>query len=358
MSDLKIMDISKKYDDLVALREVSLDINNGEFFVVLGPTGAGKSTLLRTIAGLTTLDSGRIEMDGCDLSEETIAQRDVAFVFQQYSLYPNLTVKQNLEFPLKAPGRELSAEQISERVLSVAKTLRIEHRLEAKTQTLSGGEMQRVSIGRAIVRSPKLFLMDEPLSNLDAKLRESLRSELRALQRELNATIVLVTHDQTEALSLGDRVAVMNHGEVVQIGTPEDIYFNPKNAFVAELVGSPTINFLSGHEAKYVLIENKNPNNLPPLERTQREAAHPMIGVRPENLKIIPGKTFEIQAIENLGGEQVVFLSREKTNLRVVVESHHQIPVGTRCDVTTDDKDCIRFNSVTGEAINHQSITL
>ncbi len=214
--------------------------------MLLGPTGAGKTTTLRLIAGLEKPTGGTIAIGGEDVRDWSAAERDVALVFQYYSLYPRYTVQQNLAFPLKSQVHSYSAAEIAERVQKAARTLRIEHLLDRKTDKLSGGEMQRVSIGRAIVREPKAFLMDEPLSNLDAKLREALRSELKDLQMKLGATFLYVTHDQIEAMSMGDKVGVLNNGRLVQVGKPQEIYNEPCDVFVAGFIGSPAMNLLDG----------------------------------------------------------------------------------------------------------------
>src|SRR6266404_4516268 len=227
MAHVELRNINKKFRRHTALDDLSLDVGDGEFFVLLGPTGAGKTTTLRLIAGLDAPDSGSILIAGEDVGQWSAAERDVALVFQYYSLYPHYTVRQNLEFPLKSKVRRMSQQEIDARIAKAAKTLRIEHLLERKTDRLSGGEMQRVSIGRAIVREPRVFLMDEPLSNLDAKLRELLRAELKDLQMKLGATFLYVTHDQVEAMSMGDKVGVLNHGHIVQVGTPHQIYNRP-----------------------------------------------------------------------------------------------------------------------------------
>jgi len=252
MAHLALSNITKKFGRHTALAGLDLEIADAEFFVLLGPTGAGKTTTLRLIAGLEKPDQGSIRIGGEDVASWSAAQRDVALVFQYYSLYPHYTVRENLEFPLKAKHRRLSAQEIGERVGRVAKTLRIDHLLERKTDRLSGGEMQRVSIGRAIVRQPRVFLMDEPLSNLDAKLREVLRAELKDLQMKLGGTFLYVTHDQVEAMSMGDRVAVLDHGRIVQVGTPYEIYNRPKNTFVATFVGSPVMYEMAGRQ--YLLV--------------------------------------------------------------------------------------------------------
>src|SRR5499427_9487647 len=246
MAHVELNNITKKFRRHTALSELSLDIGDGEFFVLLGPTGAGKTTTLRLIAGLDAPDSGSIAIGGQDVGKWSAAERDVALVFQYYSLYPHYTVRQNLEFPLKSKHRRISAGEIADRVARAAKTLRIEHLLERQTDRLSGGEMQRVSIGRAIVRQPRVFLMDEPLSNLDAKLREILRAELKDLQMKVRATFLYVTHDQVEAMSMGDKVGVLNHGRLAQVGTPHEIYNRPRDTFVATFVGSPAMNLFAG----------------------------------------------------------------------------------------------------------------
>ncbi|MDX1524583.1 MAG: ABC transporter ATP-binding protein, partial [Anaerolineae bacterium] len=212
MSNISLQHITKHFGDITALKDVSFAINDGEFFVLLGPTGAGKTTTLRIIAGLEKQDEGSVLFDDEPADHLMPADRDIAFVFQQYSLYPTMSVYDNLAFPLRSPLRRTPEDKIRQRVESTAETLRISHLLERKTARLSGGEMQRVSIGRAIVREPRIFLMDEPLSNLDAKLREALRVELQHLQRTQGITTLFVTHDQVEALTMADRIAVLNKG--------------------------------------------------------------------------------------------------------------------------------------------------
>ena len=227
MAHIELKGITKTFGNHTALKNLNIDIADGEFFVLLGQTGAGKTTTLRLIAGLEKPTAGQIFIDGQDVADWGAAERDVALVLQQYSLYPRYTVRENLEFPLKSRIRRVEPAEIKERVERVAKTLRIEHLLDRKTDRLSGGEMQRVSIGRAIVRKPRVFLMDEPLSALDAKLREALRTELKNLQMNLGATFLFVTHDQIEAMSMGDKIGVLNNGQLVQTGTPQEIYQQP-----------------------------------------------------------------------------------------------------------------------------------
>ena len=246
MAEIGLHGVTRSFGGQPAVDGLTISIADGEFFVLLGPTGAGKTTTLRLIAGLERPDAGHVSIGGEDTAGWSVAQRDVALVFQYYSLYPRYTVRQNLAFPLKSRVRTFTADEIEQRVARAAKMLRIEHLLDRKTDRLSGGEMQRVSIGRAIVRDPSVFLMDEPLSNLDAKLRESLRSELKNLQASLGATFLFVTHDQIEAMSMGDRIGVLNQGRLVQVGTPNDIYNAPVDTFVATFIGSPAMNLLPG----------------------------------------------------------------------------------------------------------------
>ena len=245
MSKVTLQNITKRFAQVTALKDVTFSVENGEFFVLLGPTGAGKTTTLRVLSGLEKQDDGHIIFDDQVMDGLAPAERDTAIVFQEYSLYPTMSVFDNLAFPLRAPMRHKSETEIKQRVEQVAQTLQISHLLPRKTAKLSGGEMQRVSIGRAIVRQPRVFLMDEPLSNLDAKMRESLRVELQHLQKEQGISTIFVTHDQIEALTMADRIGVLNHGRLIQIGTPVEIYDRPATTFVSQLIGTPRITLLN-----------------------------------------------------------------------------------------------------------------
>ena len=294
MAKVELKNLSKTYDKkILALENINLTIEDGQFFVLLGPSGAGKTTTLRCIAGLEKIDSGSVLFDNESVTEDQPASRDVSFVFQQFSLYPHYTVYENLAFPLRSPMRKLPEEEIKTKIENIAKMLKISNKLKNKATELSGGEMQRVAIGRALVRKPNIYLMDEPLSSLDAKLRESLRVELKSIQTNLNATILYVTHDQAEATTLADKIGVLKEGKIVQIGTPEEIYENPNSIYVSQRLGSPKINVLPGS------LFNINDNI-------------PTFGIRPENILLGSGKySGKIISIENLGSETVVAINFE-----------------------------------------------
>jgi len=331
MSDVTLQNITKRFKAVTALKDVSFDIKDGEFFVLLGPTGAGKTTTLRVIAGLERQDEGSVLFDGEPVDQLTPADRDVAFVFEQYSLYPTMTVYDNLAFPLRAPLRNLPEAQIQQRVKETAEKLHIDHMLERTTAHLSGGEMQRVSLGRALVRDPRVFLMDEPLSNLDAKLREALRVELQHVQKTQGSTTLFVTHDQIEALTMGDRIAVLNKGRIVQIGTPEDIYDRPATTFVAQLVGTPRINL---DEAT---LENENSTlhvtgstvHLPIPAEDDLPAAF-LLGVRPEDVQIHSEGDFpgQIVLIEPLGLETILHIQTGEQTLLSLVPGMADLRIG------------------------------
>ena len=246
LAKINLENVGKRYGTgHVAVKEVSLEIRDGEFLVLVGPSGSGKSTLLRMIAGLETVSAGDVLFDGQRINDVEPGDRDVAMVFQNYALYPHMTIRKNLSFGLQM--RKTTKGEIAERVAAAAKTLSIQSLLDRKPKQLSGGQQQRVAVGRAIVRQPKAFLFDEPLSNLDAKLRVQMRNELARLHQRLKTTTVYVTHDQVEAMTLGDRIAVMRDGVILQVGAPLDVYRNPANRFVAEFIGSPAMNFLEGN---------------------------------------------------------------------------------------------------------------
>jgi multiple sugar transport system ATP-binding protein len=329
MSNVTLQNITKRFKTVTALKNVSFSINDGEFFVLLGPTGAGKTTTLRVIAGLEHQDEGSVLFDDESIDDRTPADRDVAFVFQQYSLYPTMTVFDNLAFPLRSPLRRLADSEIRQRAEDAAEKLRITHLLERKTAHLSGGEMQRVAIGRAIVRHPRLFLMDEPLSNLDAKLREALRVELQHLQKTQSSTTLFVTHDQIEALTMGDRIAVLNKGRIVQIGTPEDIYDRPATTFVAQLVGTPRINLIETKRENSTLYVTDSAIRLPMPAGKELPPSF-LLGVRPEDVQPradgdFPGR---IVLIEPLGVETILHIRTGEQTLLSLISGMTDLRIG------------------------------
>ena len=354
MAHIELRGVSKSFGGAPALRNLSLDIGDGEFFVLLGETGAGKTTTLRLVAGLEKPDTGQIFIDGKDVTSWGAAERDVALVLQQYSLYPRYTVRQNLEFPLKSPIRPMSAEDIAARIAKVAKTLRIEHLLDRKTDRLSGGEMQRVSIGRAIVRTPKVFLMDEPLSALDAKLREALRAELKGLQMTLGETFLFVTHDQVEAMSMGDRIGVLNKGQLVQVGTPHEIYNNPCNTFVARAVGSPAMNLVAGRfQAGQAVLGNGM--SIAHAGASGAEGRDLIFGVRPEDVQIASGAPVpaEVTDIENHGVEQIVTLQAASHRLRATVPVTQKLSINEIVQMGWAAERVCLFDGASGQSLRH-----
>jgi len=336
MSNVALEHVTKRFQDITALNDISFSINDGEFFVLLGPTGAGKTTTLRVIAGLERQQEGRVLFDGEVVDNFTPADRDVAFVFQQYSLYPTMTVYDNLAFPLRSPLRRTPEDEIQTRVKEAAEKLRIGHLLNRKTAHLSGGEMQRVSIGRAIVRDPRIFLMDEPLSNLDAKLRESLRVELQHLQRTHGSTTLFVTHDQVEALTMADRIAVLNQGRIAQVGTPDDIYDRPANTFVAQLVGTPGINLLEASHQNGTLHVADSPIQLAMDSAVENVPEQFKLGIRPEDIQPDANGPFagKVSLLEPLGVETILHIKAGEKSLLSTVTGMTDWKIG----------DSIQFN--------------
>ena len=310
MAEVTLKNVSKSFGADVALDDVSMTIADGSFVVLLGPTGAGKTTTLRMISGLDKPDSGEVTIAGRDVSDLTPAQRDIAMVFQQYSLYPHFTVRQNLEFPLKSPILNTPKSEIDRKVGEVAEILQISHKLDNKATALSGGEMQRVSIGRALVRSPSLYLMDEPLSSLDAKLRSDLRIELKNIQANTGATLLYVTHDQIEAMTMATHVGVLDHGKLVQFGSPREIYENPVSIYAASRLGQPRINVLPAD------VFGGAPSG----------AAS--IGLRPEQIVQGDGEESFVQRVEHLGDQTRLHLSFKSHELITVTDAHTTLKGG------------------------------
>jgi multiple sugar transport system ATP-binding protein len=337
MADVVVAGVSKRFGATQAVADLSLTIGDAELVVLLGPTGAGKTTILRLVAGLERPDSGQIHIQGRDVTNEAPALRDVTFVFQNYSLYPHLSVFDNLAFPLRSPARAMPKDRIEPKVREVAALLRIEDKLANKATQLSGGQMQRVAIGRALVRSPAIALMDEPLSSLDAKLRSDLRIELKRIQQELGATMLYVTHDQTEAMTLASRVGVMDRGRLAQIGTPRDIYENPVSAYVATRLGSPRINLV----ARALL-----PHAAAPIEAA-------LIGARTEHVRIRKADPSEavgrVTWVEHLGDQNHLHIALGDTDFVTLSDPDSGLAAGDAVAI-----DCVNplFFSADGERID------
>ena len=328
MATLRLDNVTKRFGNVTALKDVSLEIRDGEFFAVLGPPGAGKTTLLRTIVGLERPESGDVYADDERITDVYPGDRDIAIMFQNLALYPDKTVFGNLAFPLKQ--RKLPKDEIKERVQKTAAVLHVEHLLGRKPGKLSGGERQRVALGRALVRDPRAFLFDEPLSALDALLRLEMRAELKRLQRDLGRTLVYVTHDQVEAMSMPDRVAVLREGVVQQVDTPETVYHRPVNRFVATVVGSPPMNFIpctvgprnGGLQLKHDLFEVELQTRGLTLGERLAEGRDCLLGVRPEDVRVHAAGDDAFDATvyvsEPLGGETVVDLQVGRTLVKAL----------------------------------------
>jgi len=310
MVEVVLQDVTRRYGATLALDRLSMTIADGAFVVLLGPTGAGKTTTLRLISGLETPDGGDILMGGRSVLCDTPAQRDVAMVFQQYSLYPHMSVRDNLAFPLRSPVLRTPEDEITRKVAEVAAALRIEDKLGNKATELSGGEMQRVSIGRALVRDPQLFLMDEPLSSLDAKLRADLRVELKRIHAQLGATLLYVTHDQIEAMTMATEVGVLDEGRLVQFGTPREIYEDPVSLHVAARLGLPRINALPADLFAGAPVGAKT------------------IGLRPEHIRQGEGRAAQVRRVEPLGDQTRLHLSLDGHDIVTLTDPHTDLEPG------------------------------
>ena len=325
MVDVVLNGVSKNFGAACAVENMNMQVHDGEFVVLLGPTGAGKTTTLRLVAGLEKPDSGSIAIDGRDMTASAPAARDVTFVFQQYSLYPHLSVYDNLAFPLRSPARRLSEDEIRRRIEDVVRLLRISDKLENRATQLSGGEMQRVAIGRALVRQPAIYLMDEPLSSLDAKLRAELRLELKRVQEDLGATILYVTHDQIEAMTMADRIGILDEGALVQMGTPREIYADPDSLYVAARLGQPAINLL--------------PHDL--LPSANLPAGVKTIGARTEHLRIDRARNGDgigtVSKVEHLGDQKHLFLGVKDRQIVTLVGPENTLQAGDAVSIELTD---------------------
>ncbi len=359
MAKIRVQSLHKKFGDFVAVRDVSLTIPNGEFFVMLGPSGCGKTTTLRMIAGLEMPTAGQVYLDDEEVTRLRAAKRDIAFVFQLFALYPHMNVRRNVAYPLRSQG--VPRAEIRSRVEEVAKLLRIEHLLNKPVSALAGGDRQRVALGRAVVRRPRAFLMDEPLGTLDTEFRELMREELRRLHDRIGSTTIYVTHDQTEAMSMADRIAVMNRGSVEQVGTPEEIYYRPRSKFVADFVGSPSMNFLPARgpfkpgdtraAINGALIE------MAPL-REGLEHPDATLGARAEHIRItdrgdLRGTVF---GVEYMGARQLLTVDTAAGRLRVRAPNRVKVSPGDNVGLAFDSKALILFDDRTQRALDSAAL--
>ncbi|MEM6356558.1 MAG: ABC transporter ATP-binding protein [Pseudomonadota bacterium] len=353
MAEVVIQNLRKEFGNFTAVQSSSFKIEDGEFFMLLGPSGCGKTTTLRMIAGLELPTSGEIYIDGEEVGQRPASQRDIAFVFQMFALYPHMNVRKNISYPLVSQG--MPRAQIREKVAEVARILGIEGILDRPVGGLSGGDRQRVALGRAIVRNPKCFLMDEPLGALDAEFREHMSEELRALHDRMGATTVYVTHDQLEAMQMGDKIVVMNHGVIEQFGTPQDIYDKPATMFVAEFIGSPHMNFLKFHgslEAGATTVEMHHQTLGIPTLRVPFDGDM-VYGVRPEHVRLsdVAGYRGEIVATEYLGTTQIVTLTTHNGEVKARIASDQPARVGETVGLDFNPATVTLFDNQSGHAI-------
>lgn len=355
MTSVELKSIEKRYAQNQVVKPLDVRIEDKDFFILLGPSGCGKTTLLRIIAGLEEPSSGKIFLGDRDVTEEAPKHRDMAMVFQSYALYPHMKVKDNMGFGLKMRGVKKS--EIESRVMKAARILELEELLNRRPRALSGGQRQRVALGRALVREPKVFLMDEPLSNLDAKLRSSMRHELMKIHQELQATIVYVTHDQVEAMTMGTRIMVLNEGRIHQVGSPEDLYQYPKTEFVASFIGSPPMNILKGRceEMGGTLHFTANAMELK-IPGSLDQNGEYSLGIRPENLFFDKGAreysmTFEAHHSENLGAESLVYGRVGQQDFIVRSDHPPKFRTGEKLQIYFDHSN-IRWFNKNGDSVS------
>jgi multiple sugar transport system ATP-binding protein len=352
LAEIVIKNLRKEFGAFTAVKGSSFTIKDGEFFMLLGPSGCGKTTTLRMIAGLELPTSGQILIDGEDVSQKPASQRDIAMVFQMFALYPHMNVRKNIAYPLVSQG--VPKAQVAAKVAEVAKILRIDHMLDSPVGGLSGGDRQRVALGRAIVRNPKAFMMDEPLGALDAEFREIMAEELRALHDRMHATTVYVTHDQLEAMQMGDKIVVMNHGVVEQFGTPQDIYDHPATLFVADFIGSPSMNFLrfdgTAPAGATAVSMGDTLVSLPQMQETATGSL--VLGVRPEHVSLSDSAPLRarIEAVEYLGTTQIVTLSTPHGTVKARTPSTHPARTGDLTGLALNAPRLALFDATTGRA--------
>jgi lactose/L-arabinose transport system ATP-binding protein len=343
MTGVNLQAVTKKFGDVQVIHGVDLTVEDGEFCVFVGPSGCGKSTLLRMIAGLEKTSGGKIAIGDRDVTDADPADRGVAMVFQTYALYPHMTVAENMGFGLKMTGHPKP--EIDSKVAEASRILKLDDYLARKPKALSGGQRQRVAIGRAIVRGPEVFLFDEPLSNLDAELRVEMRVEIARLHREIGATMIYVTHDQVEAMTLADKIVVLRKGVIEQVGAPLDLYHNPDNRFVAGFIGSPAMNFVAGVVEKAGLVRAEGL-----MGSVATDAALPgagasvVVGLRPQHLKVTQGESHRVEMTEALGGVTYIHLTA-KTGEKLVIEAHDdtRLKLGDRVGLGFDETQAMIF---------------
>lgn len=348
MTGVSIRNVKKSYGDVQVIHDLSVEIRVGEFLAFVGPSGCGKSTLLRMIAGLEGFESGDIHINGKRVNDLHPSQRDIAMVFQEYALYPHMTVRRNMGFGLKMRGHDVA--EIERRIQDAAAILQIDHLLERRPRELSGGQRQRVAMGRAIVRNPQVFLFDEPLSNLDAKLRVDMRSEIKALHQRLKTTSVYVTHDQVEAMTMADRIVVLNKGHIEQVGTPLELYHHPVSRFVAGFLGSPPMNFLPVQvRADHVVLPNGKT-----LAVSAARPGDAELGIRPENITLTHSAdeglvTGHVSLIEPLGSDTLLTVLVEGQKMIVRVAGDAMLELGAHVGLTWNPVQHHLFERATGQ---------
>ncbi len=365
MASLELRNVQKSYGNsqIATLKDIALKIDAGEFLILVGPSGCGKSTLMNCIAGLENITGGEILVDGEDISQASPKDRDIAMVFQSYALYPTMSVRDNIAFGLKM--RKVPAAKIDEEVARVAKLLQIEPLLERKPSQLSGGQQQRVAMGRALARRPKIYLFDEPLSNLDAKLRVEMRTEIKLMHQRLRTTTVYVTHDQIEAMTLGDKVAVMKDGVIQQFGTPHEIYNNPANLFVASFIGSPPMNFvplrIRQRDGRWVGVLNSEQDSCElPLPITSDEGLRDrelILGIRPEQIGLSNGSAadlsllVDIEVVEPTGPDTLVVFALNQVKACCRLAPDQAPRVGETLNLQFDPRKVLLFDAQSGERL-------
>lgn len=361
MGKVSLDNVTKEYPGgIIGAEDVSVNIDDGEFVVLVGPSGCGKTTTLELISGLQQPTSGTIKIGGEVVNDKKPQNRDIAMVFQDYALYPHKTVRENMKFGLKYTT-DLSDEEMVEHVENNADILGINHLLDQKPGQLSGGQQQRVALGRAIVRSPEVFLLDEPLSNLDAKLRTQMRAELQELQNQLDVTAVYVTHDQTEAMTMGDRIVIMNEGHVQQIGTPTEVYNHPANAFVAQFIGSPSMNIVEGTIEGNAFNSDSFRYKFEDNSLEEHEGDTVQFGIRPEDMEVIPNQNggtavAQVTVVEKLGSENLIHLRFESGAEFVARVNEDILPeIGDEVEIQMPEHRVCLFNP-RGDTFKHRNV--